>query len=304
VSAAGCISREDAPLVAASVACFASFFAYGAISSSLGAALPSFSKELQSGLAFSLRGAGFFIGTMVSATAASDTSFPVSKDTLTALCILLSGAVTGLIVLSSNYYLTLFLYGVQGAGFGGIDTFANCALPELWGSRAQPWMQALHAFFGVGAIIGPALVGSLGYETAFVLIFLMSGVPILGLLLYNARASLALLAFRGLGGTHANAQKSENSDDSATTYEDEDIDVIDISVNPLDDDAPSSPKQSPNDQPPLLPTFLKWHITVFYFIYSGMEAAYAGMSSLSHSFMIIPYHSFLICAPSLPYSSV
>jgi hypothetical protein len=34
----------------------------------------------------------------------------------------------------------LFFFFVQGLGFGGIDTMANCVLPELWGRRLQAWM--------------------------------------------------------------------------------------------------------------------------------------------------------------------
>lgn len=282
-SVAGCtIRKEDASLVIASVACFASFFAYGAISSSLGAALPSLGKELQSGICFSLRGAGFFIGTIVSAATASDASFPLSKEYLTALCILLSGAVTGMMVLSSNYYLTLILYGIQGAGFGGIDTFANCALPELWGLRAQPWMQALHAFFGVGAIVGPAIVGGMGYRAAFVVIFFMSIVPILGLMIYNAFCKGRTETKRARD-VHAKSAKRvtngvENSDDnlSMTTNEedDDDVEVIDFSVIPLDDESPSS--DPPAHVLSVLPKALRLHITLFYLIYAGTEAAYAG----------------------------
>jgi hypothetical protein len=30
---------------------------------------------------------------------------------------------------------------MQGAGFGGVHTFATLALMTMWGQRVQPWMQ-------------------------------------------------------------------------------------------------------------------------------------------------------------------
>jgi hypothetical protein len=42
---------------------------------------------------------------------------------------------------TTSFGLILALFFFQGIGFGGIDMMANCALPEFWELRAQPWMQ-------------------------------------------------------------------------------------------------------------------------------------------------------------------
>ena len=288
---------EDAERVVGSIVCFVSFFAYGAIASSLGAALPSFSEDLQSGFVFTLRGVGFFVGTIISA-AFNSTS--VSKSLLTAACLLLSGITTGLVALSSNYYIVLLLFGVQGIGFGGVDTFANCSLPELWETRVGPWMQALHAFFGLGAIIGPAIVGLLGFRPAFIFVFIISTVPLLGLLVYTFfQTSPSDDNKAGIGGTTLPNDKSDfihqadDEDDNEHEYDDkedddddddDDVEVVDFSVIPLDDDvfeasAPSDstdPLDQPPLKPPLLPLPLKLLVTIFYFIYTGTETVYAG----------------------------
>jgi len=137
--------------------------------------------EKQFGLAFTLRGSGYFIGTFASAGILEFKSFIFSKQFIVCLAVSITGIANGMLTISKTYPLAMFLFLIQGLGFGFIDTFANCVMPELWRERVNPWMQALHSCFGIGAVIGPSLVGSLGWINAFILIAFLSLVPVLGL---------------------------------------------------------------------------------------------------------------------------
>ena len=51
--------------------------------------------------------------------------------------------------------------------------------------KLQSRMQALHACFGVGAVIGPALVGAISYKRTFIILAVVSILPSLALLVYS-----------------------------------------------------------------------------------------------------------------------
>lgn len=65
---AGCLlTKDDLPLIIASIACFASYIVYGACISLLGASLPSLAIRFKRttsefGIAFTVRGVGYLIG--------------------------------------------------------------------------------------------------------------------------------------------------------------------------------------------------------------------------------------------------
>jgi predicted MFS family arabinose efflux permease len=120
----------------------------------LGPALPLMAialdlTEAQCGVFFTTRGLGYLVGTLASAYCTNHNA-NYSKHFLTALCIALSGLCSLLVAVSSSFVFDAFLFLVQGLFFGGVDVFANCAIQEIWGSRVGPWMQAMHAFWGVG----------------------------------------------------------------------------------------------------------------------------------------------------------
>jgi MFS family permease len=158
MSAQAFIRKGDGPAIYSSLICIVSFIAYGMTFAGLGPALPLIAialdkTEAQLGLYFTMKGLGYLFGTLASAYCTSvqnALSDNFSKHFLASLCIALSGVCTSLVAASNSFSFNAFLFLVQGLGFGGVEVFANCALPEIWGSRVGPWMQALHAFFGVG----------------------------------------------------------------------------------------------------------------------------------------------------------
>jgi fucose permease len=258
-TAAGCtVTKADTNLIIASVACYGAFAVYGACVSALGASLPSLAEatgrsKSAFGIAFTTRGIGYLIGTLVSAWILSFKNLSISKQFMTCAALAITGVATGIISDLRSFPAVLALFFFQGVGFGGIDVMANCVMPELWGLRVQPWMQALHSCFGVGAIIGPALVGSIGYKPAFIIIALFSFVPLVGLL-----------------GVYLNGLKNkplhELEDDAGLKN--------DIGDGVETSDTLSTEGKGESTVP--VPLLLKLLIAGFYFVYVGVESGYAG----------------------------
>ena len=189
--AAGCVvTKADIPYVLASVTCCLIFIVYGAAAASLGAALPTLAKHYnkpisQMGATFTSRGIGYLFGTVVSGWTLSYASLPYSKEFMVAISEIVMGFAIFLVDKTTNFGLCLFLFVIQGVSYGIIDTLANCAMPEMWGRRVQPWMQTMHSCFGIGAIIGPSIVGGFGYQLCFTLIFLGSFLPLCSVIVTN-----------------------------------------------------------------------------------------------------------------------
>jgi FHS family Na+ dependent glucose MFS transporter 1 len=194
------------------------------------------------GFVFTSRGIGYLVGILLSAYILSFKDKFISKELLAALSQIICGLTLFFVDKTSWFPLCIFLYVVQGTFFGIINTVTNCLLPEIWGKRAQPWMQAMHSCFGIGAIIGPALVGYFGYQLDFFLLSVTSFVPCVMILLY-----------RTLGMGHSNHEHDH-----------------------------SSSKESKNEDANKgrdAPLSFKLIVSAFFLFYVGAEAGYAGWIS-------------------------
>src|SRR5262249_28016163 len=67
-----------------------------------------------------------------------------------------------LFAIASNWTLALVAALVIGLGFGGIDYGLNQFFSVGFGRRSAAMLNLLNAHFGVGAVVGPALIGWLG----------------------------------------------------------------------------------------------------------------------------------------------
>ena len=142
---------------------------------------------------------------------------------------------------------------------------ANCVLPELWGVRVQPWMQALHSCFGIGAIIGPSLVGSFEWYNTFIIIAIASFVPTLGMICVE------------ILGSRSNREGSVNYEAAAM-----DAEVEMGQIEPHADISRSSLDISVDSEIPevvLVPTVIRVLLTLFFFFYVGAEAGFGGWIS-------------------------
>ncbi|GGM08523.1 hypothetical protein GCM10010129_60550 [Streptomyces fumigatiscleroticus] len=70
---------------------------------------------------------------------------------------------------------------LAGLGFGGIDYGLNQLFAAGFGHRSTAMLNILNAHFGVGAILGPAVVGAVGSEhyPAVFLVFALADLPLL-----------------------------------------------------------------------------------------------------------------------------
>lgn len=174
--AAGCrITRDDTSLVFLSLVCSITYGLYGSCYSALAAAIPQLSIQLDVdsssfGIAYTTRGVGYLVGTLLSAYILKIPNLTLSKTLMSCFSLIFIAVTMFIIAFGTNFLVVLFIFLIQGLGFGGMDMFANCAVPELWGTRAQPWMQLMHTMFSVGSIIGPFFVGYVGFRIAFIVI--------------------------------------------------------------------------------------------------------------------------------------
>jgi fucose permease len=178
--------------VMASATSFFIFIVYGASLGTLGAVLPYLydvidASESQLAFFFTSRGIGYLVGTILSGVLLEgfygidytpSLWWTENKLLLFTFSGVICGLFTVLVITTNNYAAIVVIFFIQGMGFGGADTVGNCLLPELWTEELGPWMQALHCSFGVGAVIGPALVGSIGYINCFIILGVGSLVPV------------------------------------------------------------------------------------------------------------------------------
>ncbi|MFH9887499.1 MFS transporter [Streptomyces luteogriseus] len=89
---------------------------------------------------------------------------------------------------------------LAGFGFGGIDYGLNQLFSVGFGHRSTAMLNILHAHFGIGAVLGPAVIGVVGSEhyPAVFLAFALAGLPLL-LCLRGVRSQVPASAADGSG---------------------------------------------------------------------------------------------------------
>lgn len=279
------------------------FQVYGASAASLGAALPTLSaslnvKEDYLGIIFTARGIGYLLGTLISAAMMDNSAINLSKQTLTALSILLNGVCMAVIEQPSvGFNILLLVFGIQGLSFGGIDTFANCALPELWTTSVNPWMQTMHASFAVGALIGPALVGRFRFHIAFLTIAISSLLPFIGIVLthwfcvYYDIDDLSFDEELERTGSLSDMPVGSATVKASIETTTEQYILVDIDEELDDgDDGEERTRRIKDDEKPIVakkvlkisknvPFLIKIGTFAFYFIYVGAESGFSGWIS-------------------------
>lgn len=244
--ATGCIiTAEDEPALVATITCCVAFVSYGAAVAAMGGAIPFLAdhfhrSESQFGLAFTFRGVGYLIGTLSSAALLNHKGVTLSKELMACLALGIAGSMFVGILALNSFLFAMACFFMQGMFFGVVDTMGNCALPELWGRRVQPWMQALQAFYGIGCVGGPALVGAMGFENAFKVLIFMSFLPLLGMMGYRLLTRCPC----GAKQMHAVAVPSDT---------------------PIDEEGAR-----------IAPLYLRLIVCFFFFVYVGIETGFAG----------------------------
>ena len=159
---------------------FAAFVGLGLTTGSLGPTLPGLAEQTQVGLGaisyvFTARSVGYLLGSVRAGKLLDRRpGNPVMAAMLLTMSIMMA-----VVPLASRLWLLLLAMLILGAAEAGLDVGANTLLGWVHGNRVAPFMNALHAFFGVGALLAPIVVAQtalLSYPTSrsyFVLALLL-----------------------------------------------------------------------------------------------------------------------------------
>lgn len=141
------------------IAFYISFIALGLAFSSLGPTLPSLASNTGSTLGqisilFTVQALGLLLGNFLSGRRFDRSpAFP-----FLAMVVVVTAAMLALVPLMSSLWLLAALMLVMGLAAGSIDVGGNTLLVWIHGDQAGPRMNALHFFFGVGALLAPIFV--------------------------------------------------------------------------------------------------------------------------------------------------
>jgi FHS family Na+ dependent glucose MFS transporter 1 len=150
-----------------------SLLGLGLMDASFGPTLPWLAQRTSTevgaaGVLFTVRSCGYVAGSLV--TGRLYDRIPGHRVMGMALC----GLATSLALVPSAPTLLILaaVLFASGAAAGALDVGANTLLAWIHGERVGPFMNALHLFFGIGALIAPVIVAQtfklqLGAEWAY-----------------------------------------------------------------------------------------------------------------------------------------
>jgi len=174
--------------IASTIAYSAIFLALGISASWIGPALLNLAEHVQTGLAaisilFTARYLGVMRGIIFGGR-----MFDRKKGhpILTAVLVMLA-VFTAIVPFSNQLWQLAIIFGIMGFAGGTIDVGGNTLLAWLHRDNVGPYMNALHVFFGVGAILTPIVfVGLFNYGGGlqlplwvFAVVILLPGIGLL-----------------------------------------------------------------------------------------------------------------------------
>ncbi|MGW7508368.1 MFS transporter [Streptomyces massasporeus] len=187
---------------AAVVASCVGFVLIGVLQSLYGPAIPGFRAEF--GLSPSAAGLGLsahFVGGVGGVLLFDRLYGRVGNRRILGSSYLLMAMGAAGFALAPDWPTALAAALLAGFGFGGMDYGLNQLFAVGFGSRSTALLNILHAHFGIGAILGPAVIGAVGSEhyPAVFLAFALANVPLL-LCLRGVRSHVPAPAEDGAGG--------------------------------------------------------------------------------------------------------
>jgi fucose permease len=130
----------------------------------------------------------------------------------------------------------------------------------------QPWIQALHACWGVGALSGPSVVGAFGYVLAFRLFAMLSAIPLVLIIVLRGNSKKLYL-------TNSDSETLRSVVSVFHDAEFNDADKVTYS-EVLTDDSPV--KESVSENSILVPIIIRVLMAFFFFLYVGIETGFGG----------------------------
>ncbi len=176
--------RPDTPVFspAAVVASCVGFVLIGALQALYGPAIPALREEF--GLSPSAAGLGLsahFVGGVAGVLLFDRLHGRLGNRQILGASYLLMAVGAAGFALAPNWPAALAAALLAGLGFGGIDYGLNQLFAVGFGHRSTAMLNILNAHFGIGAILGPALVGMIGsaHYPAIFLGFALANLPLL-----------------------------------------------------------------------------------------------------------------------------
>ncbi|WP_179382467.1 sugar MFS transporter [Streptomyces sp. SA15] len=177
-------AQPDAPIFspAAVVASCVGFVLIGALQALYGPAIPAFREEF--GLTPSAAGLGLsahFVGGVAGVLLFDRLYGRLGNRQILGASYLLMAVGAAGFALAPNWPSALAMALLAGLGFGGIDYGLNQLFAVGFGHRSTAMLNILNAHFGIGAILGPALIGAVGstHYPAVFLGFALANLPLL-----------------------------------------------------------------------------------------------------------------------------
>lgn len=145
--------------LATTIAYYGAFLALGMSAASLGPTLPALAENTQStisqvSLLFTTRGLGYLLGSM----RGGHWYDRLPGHRVMFLVLLLMAILLALVPVVPVLWLLAVFMSVLGFGEGTLDVGANTLLVWLHQKRVAPFMNGLHLFFAIGAVIAPIFV--------------------------------------------------------------------------------------------------------------------------------------------------
>jgi len=158
------------------------FVLIGALQALYGPAIPAFREEF--GLSPSAAGLGLsahFVGGVAGVLLCDRLYGRIGNRRILAGSYVLMAAGAAGFALAPNWLVALGAALLAGLGFGGIDYGLNQLFAVGFGNRSTAMLNILNAHFGIGAILGPAVIGAVGSEhyPAVFLAFSLANLPLL-----------------------------------------------------------------------------------------------------------------------------
>ncbi|MGW0941506.1 MFS transporter [Streptomyces sp. NPDC002623] len=158
------------------------FVLIGALQALYGPSIPALREEF--GLSPSTAGLGLsahFVGGVAGVLLFDRRYGRTGNRRILATSYLLMAAGAAGFALAPNWPLALTAAFLAGLGFGGIDYGLNQLFAVGFGHRSTAMLNILNAHFGIGAILGPALIGTVGAEhyPAIFTAFALANLPLL-----------------------------------------------------------------------------------------------------------------------------
>ncbi|MFJ9023431.1 MFS transporter [Streptomyces sp. NPDC102259] len=184
VGAASRTSAAPDPVFTTSavVASCVGFMLIGALQAFYGPAIPALREEF--GLSPSAAGLGLsahFVGGVAGVLLFDRLYGRTGNRRILAASYLLMAVGSAGFAVAPNWPLALTAALLAGFGFGGIDYGLNQLFAVGFGHRSTAMLNVLNAHFGIGAILGPVLIGVVGaehYPVVFV-VFALANLPLL-----------------------------------------------------------------------------------------------------------------------------